>query len=328
MPLRKLQRTGGGTFFVCLPKEWAERSGLKRGSVVSVAETAEGRLVIDPKYDVERVQQVVTLEPTPLLDREIIGKYLLGYDVIRVEAKEHITAEQRELVKRAVGRLVGMEIIEEDYKSIVIQCLLEPATLSPEKILRREYNFAAGMQRDAVTALVEGDVHLGSNVIAGDDEVNRLYFLLVRIVRTIIRDPRLSERLGISSIDCLDYRLVASFVEGIGDQSVQIAETVSALKGMKLGGGVSQGLLKVHNAVFNAHENALKALFSRDSGLAESIRNERGKVKGLIREVETLAKKEQDVNIIGIVVSALETLGRIYELSVDLADLVMPKLEL
>jgi len=97
---------------------------------------------------------------------------------------------------------------------------------------------------------------------------------------------------------------------------------------MKLGGGVSQGLLKVHNAVFNAHENALKALFSRDSGLAESIRNERGKVKGLIREVETLAKKEQDVNIIGIVVSALETLGRIYELSVDLADLVMPKLEL
>jgi len=166
MPLRKLQRTGGGTFFVCLPKEWAERSGLKRGSVVSVAETAEGRLVIDPKYDVERVQQVVTLEPTPLLDREIIGKYLLGYDVIRVEAKEHITAEQRELVKRAVGRLVGMEIIEEDYKSIVIQCLLEPATLSPEKILRREYNFAAGMQRDAVTALVEGDVHLGSNVIA------------------------------------------------------------------------------------------------------------------------------------------------------------------
>jgi phosphate uptake regulator len=328
MALRKLQRTGGGTFFVCLPKEWAERSGLKRGSVVSVEETAEGRLVIDPKYDVERVQQTVTLEPSALLDREIIGKYLLGYDVIRVEAKEHITAEQRELVKRAVGRLVGMEIIEEDYKSIVIQCLLEPATLSPEKILRREYNFAAGMQRDAVTALVEGDVHLGGNVVARDDEVNRLYFLLVRIVRTIIRDPRLSERLRISSIDCLDYRLVASFVEGIGDQSVQIAETVGSLKGMKLGGGVSQGLLKVHNAVFDAHEKALEALFGRDIGLAESIRNERGKVRGLIREVEALAKKEQDVNIVGVVVSALETLGRIYELSVDLADLVMPKLDL
>lgn len=190
--------------------------------------------MIDPKYDVERVPQTVTLEPNALVEREIVGKYLLGYDIIRIEAKEQITAEQRELVKQAVRRLVGLEIIEEDYRSIVLQCLLEPASLAPERILKREYNFAAGMQRDAVTALIDGDVHLSANVAARDDEVNRLYFLLVRILRTVIRDPRLSERLKITPLDCLDYRLVASFVEGLGDQSVQIAETATTLKGTKL----------------------------------------------------------------------------------------------
>jgi phosphate uptake regulator len=328
MPLRKLQRTGGGTFFVCLPKTWAKRLGLKRGTVVSVAETAEGRLVIDPKYDVERAPQIVTIEPGALLDREIVGKYLLGYDVIRVEAKEHITAEQREQVKQAVRRLVGLEIIEEDYKSIVMQCLLEPATLSPEKVLRREYNFAAGMHRDAVNALIDGDVHLGSNVTARDDEVNRLYFLLVRILRTVIRDPQLSERLKISPIDCLDYRLVASFVEGIGDQSVQIAETLNALKGTKLKEGVSQVLRRLHNSVLNAHEDALKALFDHDINLAESIRERRDEIKKLTRDVETHAKNEQDINIVGIVVSATASLGRIYDLSVDIADLVMPNIPL
>lgn len=328
MALRKLQRTGGGTFFVCLPKEWAERLNMKRGSVVSVEETAEGRLLIDPKYDVERPPQIVTLEPSQLLDREIVGKYLLGYDVIRVEAKDHITQEQREQVKQAVRRLVGLEIIEEDYKSIVMQCLLEPATLSPEKVLRREYNFAAGMHRDAVTALIDGDVHLGGNVAARDDEVNRLYFLLVRILRTVIRDPQLSERLKITPIDCLDYRLIASFVEGIGDQSVQIADTLNALKGTKLKESVSQVIRKLHNVVLNAHENALKALFDHDISLAENIRNRRDDIKKLTREVETHAKNEQDINTVGIVVSAAASLGRIYDLSVDIADLVMPKIPL
>jgi len=300
--------------------------GLKRGSVVLVGETAEGRLVLDPKYDTERAPQVVALEPSALLDREIVGKYLFGYDVIRIAAKDQITTEQRELVRQAARRLVGLEIIEEDYKSMVMQCLLEPASLSPEKILRREYNFAAAMHRDAVTALIEGDVRLGSNVAERDDEVNRLYFLLVRILRAALRDPRLSERLRISPIDCLDYRLVASFVEGIGDQSVQIAETLNSLKGTQLRERVSLVLRRLHNTVFDAHEEALKALFDHEVSLAESIRDRREEIKKLTREVEAHAKSEQDVNIVGAVVSVAASLGKIYELGVDIADLVMPKL--
>jgi len=326
MTLRRLQRTGGGTFFVCLPKEWAERLNVKRGSIVSVEETAEGRLIIDPKYDVERALQTVTLEPNALVDREIVGKYLLGYDVIRIEAKEHITAEQRELVKQAVRRLVGLEIIEEDYKSIVLQCLLEPSSLAPERILKRQYNFAAGMQRDAVTALIDGDVHLSANVTARDDEVNRLYFLLVRILRTVIRDPRLSERLKITPLDCLDYRLVASFVEGLGDQSVQIAETATALKGTKLGKKITEALLKLHNAVLNAHENALNALFNHDISLAENIRSKRPDIKALVHDIEIQAKNEDNVNTLAGTVSAANTLGRIFELSIDIADLGMPRI--
>jgi hypothetical protein len=45
-----------------------------------------------------------------------------------------------------------------------------------------------------------------------------------------------------------------------------------------------------------------------------------------MKEAEILAKNERDVNIVGLVVSAMDNLGRIYELSVDIADLVMPKL--
>ena len=52
---------------------------------------------------------------------------------------------------------MGLEIVEENYSQIVLQCLLEPSGFPPEKILRRNYAIVAGMHRDAVTAFVDGD---------------------------------------------------------------------------------------------------------------------------------------------------------------------------
>jgi len=325
MELRRVQRTSGGTFFVCLPKDWATRSGLARSSVVSLSETADGRLVIDAKYSAEKAPQVVVIRPTPLLDREIVGKYLLGYDIIRVEAKDRMSTEDRERIKQASSRLIGLEIVEEDYSKIVLQCLLEPSAYPPEKILQREHSIASSMHRDAVTALIEGDAHLAKNVIARDNEVNRLYFLLVRILRTVIQNPGLSEKLGILPIDCLDYRLTASLVEAIGDQSVQIAELAVKMGNARVAKELMQLLLKLHTVAFEAHENALKALFTRDIALAESVRNGINNVSSLYGEIESVVQT-QYVDIAPLFLAAAASISRIYEHAVDIADLVMPKM--
>ena len=325
MDLRKIQRTSGGTFFVCLPKDWAERNGLDRGSIVAISETADGQLAVNPKYGVERAPQVAVVRPTPLLDREIVEKYLLGYDIIRVEAKERISPTDRERVKQASSRLVGLEIIEENYSKIVMQCLLEPSTFPPEKILRREYSIASGMHRDAVTALIEGDVHLAKNVIARDNEVNRLYFLLVRILRTVIQNPGLSEKLGILPIDCLDYRLTASLVESIGDQSTCIGEKAIKLGGAKMAESLSQLVLRFHTVAYESHENAINSVFSRDVSTAESVRAEGEKVAAMFHEIETAAR-DQPAEIGPHILAVASSISRIYDNSLDIADLVMPKL--
>jgi len=325
MELRRVQRTGGGTFFVCLPKNWAERSGLNKSSVVALSETADGRLVVDAKYDVERAPQVAAIRPSPLLDREIMGKYLLGYDIIRVEAKERMSSEDRERIKQSSGRLIGLEIVEEDYSKIVMQCLLEPSAFAPDKILQREHSIASIMHRDAVTALIEGDGHLAKNVIARDVEVNRLYFLLVRILRTVIQNPGLSEKLGILPIDCLDYRLTASLVEAIGDKSVQLAESAVELAGSKIAKDLAQLLLRLHKIAFDTHENALKAMFSRDIALAEALRDQRRTVENLVEECESLVQKNYS-EVAPQVLKAASLMQQIYGHGVDIADLVMPKI--
>ena len=61
--LRRVQRTSSGTFFVCLPKSWAQRCNLKRGAVVGISEGANGKLVIDAKYGSELLPKTVILEP-------------------------------------------------------------------------------------------------------------------------------------------------------------------------------------------------------------------------------------------------------------------------
>lgn len=322
--LRKIQRTPSGTFFVCLPKDWAERYGLERGAVVAVSETSDGKLLIDPEYGVGPSPRTIVLKPGPYLSREIIGKYLLGFDIIRVEGRENISFEMRETVKRTVSRLIGLEIIEEDYSKIVLQCLLEPSSFPPEKILRRGYVIAAGMHRDVVNALVDGNVHMAKSVIVRDEEVNRLYFLLVRILRTIIQNPGLSEKLGVQPIECLDYRLAASIVETIGDECVRTALKVVELRGLKLAEAFKKRIVDFHNLLFKAHEDALKAFFDGDIALAEGVRNMRDDIEKALMDVERSAR-EQSLEAMPHILAIVSNLKQIYEHSVDIADLVMPK---
>jgi len=320
--LRKVQRTPTGTFFVCLPRSWAEKHGLKKGDLIALDETGDGKLFVDPKYDAEPLPSVATLSTGPYLSREIIGRYLLGFDIIRIEAKERIAFDVRNVVKSTVGSLIGLEIVEENYSQIVLQCLLEPSGFPPEKILRRNYAIVAGMNRDVLNSFIDGDIQRAKSVIARDDESNRLYFLLVRILRTIIQNPRLSEKLGVTPIECLDYRLAASLIEAIGDASVKIAAETIDLNGLKPSEELRKLLAGLEAVCYDAHEQAVKAFISKNIASAENVRNMSKNVDELFADIEKVAK-EQPVEIMPQILAASSFLRLIYEHSVDLADLVV-----
>jgi phosphate uptake regulator len=289
-----------------------------------VGETADGKLLIDPEYGVAPSPRVATLRSGPLLSREIIGNYLLGFDIIRIEPSNRAGFEVRAAVKSTVDRLVGLEIVEEDSSSIVLQCLLEPSGFPPEKILRRSYAIAAGMHRDVVRSFVEGNVALAKSVMARDEEGNRLYFLLVRILRTIVQNPGLSGKLGITSIECLDYRLVASLVEAIGDECVRVAQKTIELKGVKLGGELKKLLLDFHSCCFAAQENALSAFLIGNVPLAEGVREMQAEIEKAFAGIEELARA-QSLDVVPLVLAVASFLWQMYEHSVDIADLVVPK---
>jgi phosphate uptake regulator len=256
------------------------------------------------------------------LSREIIGRYLLGFDIVRIEAKELIDFDVRNVDKATVGSLIGLEIVEENYSQIVLQCLLEPSGFPPEKILRRNYAIVAGMNRDVVNSFVDGDLQRAKSVIARDDESNRLYFLLVRILRTIIQNPRLSKKLGITTIECLDYRLAASLIEAIGDTSVKIASKTMELNEIKPPEELRKLLIGLQTICYDSHEQALKSFVNKDIALAQNVRNMHEKMEKLFVDIERVAR-DQPVEVMPQILAVASFLRQIYEHGVDLADLVV-----
>jgi len=319
--LRKIQQTPTGTFFVCVPKSWAQKNGLKKGAMVNLEVASDGKLFVDAKYNSEPQQKTTTLTVGPFLRREIIGRYLLGFDIIRIEAKDRIDLEVRDLVKSTVSSLVGLEIVEETYFQVVLQCLLDPSGSQPAKILHRNYAIVSGMIRDVTNSFFNGDLQLAKTVVARDVESNRLYFLIVRILRTIIQNPCLSKKLGITSIDCLDYRLAASLIESMGDACVQIATKTLDLHGFKPSGELPKLLIALQSVCLEANEQALTSFINKDMSLAENVRNAKTRINDIYMDIEKVAKN-QPVDVIPTLLAAVSFMRQIYEHSLDMADLV------
>jgi len=319
--LRKVQQTPTGTFFVCVPKSWAQQNGLKKGSMVNLEVNGDGKLFIDAKYGSELQQKMSTLSVGPFLSREIIGRYLLGFDIIRIEAKDRINLEVRDHVKSTVSSLVGLEIVEESYSQVVLHCLLDHSVSQPEKILRRNNAIVSGMVRDIIHSFFNGDLQLAKTVAARDVESNRLYFLLVRILRTIIQNPCLSEKLGITPIDCLDYRLAANLIESMGDACVQVATKTLNLHGFKLSVELTNLLIDLQTACLEANEQAINSFINKDMSIAENVRKTKTQISNIYASIEKAAKN-QSVDVMSQLIVAISFMRQIYEHSLDIADLV------
>jgi phosphate uptake regulator len=225
---RVVQSTGGSSYAITLPKPWAEAHGIRRGTVLLVRSVDDGGLLIYPET-VESIREPTHVEflAGPGVGRDIVGAYLYGYDLIRVVAAQQFSEQELGEVKKWVRALAGAEIVDETPSKIEIQIMLDPEAVAPEKVVRRQGALVLGMVEDAVKALVEGDVSLGRSVNQRDEEVDRHYFTLVRVLRTAAHDASLARRLRLSPLLLIDLRMAAKFLEDAGDHAAQIGREMT-----------------------------------------------------------------------------------------------------
>ena len=225
--IRRLQRIGS-SILVSLPKEWVDVNNLDKGSQVEI-ETGQDSVSISANKETRPTKELVISYPLSKEENivaNITGAYLLGFDIIVINSKSIIPGKDREEIRNSMRRLVGMEIIEEDASHINMQFLLDATTLNPSKILKRISSIALGMYDDVLNGLISDDKSNLQTLSNRDVEVNRQYFLLVRLIRSTLVDKRLSNVFNLENIDVLDYRVAANVLENAGDSIVELSNFI------------------------------------------------------------------------------------------------------
>ena len=82
------------------------------------------------------------------------------------------------------------------------------------------------MFSDVVLSLKSGDKTNLQTIANRDAEINRQYFLLVRLIRSTIMDTRLAGIFNLENIDILDYRIAANTLEIAGDTVVELSQSL------------------------------------------------------------------------------------------------------
>jgi phosphate uptake regulator len=322
MEYRRLQMSKGGSFLLSLPKEWVKANGLEGGSVLRLVEGEGGMITIKAEEvaETEKGTVAVIREPDGL-ERQIRANYLFGADTMVIDLGKRMTPATREIVKTAIHKLIGLEIVEEEANSITVQCLLQPTSMPIKSTLKRAYVLAANMHREAELALAHGDNELALSVDRRDDEVDRLYFLIVRQLRLALRNASVSEKLGIRPSECLDLRMAAKYVETIADYAGAVASTVPKLSHSELDRDIMEALSSLSAVAYKIHEGAAQALFKQDVKLSDEVQMENASLgKALVAVNELLMSRQP--RIAALLNSIAIYFYQIGAHGVDLAELV------
>jgi len=317
MHTRKVQRIGKETFFVSLPKSWAKAHGIEKGEEVIIDVKDDGSLIIKPTKMGEKRKEATTINFSEFFDHELLGKYLLGYDLIRIRSQKRFTYEEKERIERILKKLVGMEIVEETQNEVVVQSVLDVSSTHPARLLQRMCIISSSMYKDIVDGIIKKDDEIVKLAVSRDDEVDRIYFFSVRVLRTIIQDYWLMSEFSILPMEVMDYRLVSEKLELIGDISVDMGTRILEANEETFN-EISKSLGKLPELVHNVSELQNEALDIFLNKRAEKIEEKLREYESALGKLNEIAegKEKEKVGFIAFDISQiLATIKDIIDLS-------------
>jgi phosphate uptake regulator len=307
---RKVQVTGGSTYTVSIPKDWATENDVSAGSEVAFYPEGDS-LFMTPRTGDDRTEgtlNVGDLDGEELI-RAVMTMYVSGFDIIALESTR-IATDQRRTIRQATQSLVGLEVLEETRDRVVIRDLLDSSELSISNAVTRMRLIALSMLEDAVQALVGPDTDLARDVIQRDDDVDRLWMVVSRIFRATLRSPRAAEELGVTREVCFDYQSAARQLERIADHATKIAH-LSLESEAAIPSDVAAAIEELHDDAATVTDAAMDALFLDESEESTRRANEaRESVQDLdehARSIDELLREldPTQAKLLGLVVDSL-----------------------
>jgi phosphate uptake regulator len=299
MESRKVQKVGASTLSVSLPKDWVERWGIRKGDVVLIETVKDGSLRVnsskagegEPRHEQEFIVNADLCDEPGLLGRVVVGNYVVGRDVIRIRSKTRLKSQHIAEVRQAASKLHGLGIMQETPEEIELQCSVDPGRFPIDTVMKRLFTIGATIHREAVESLVKGDAALARDAMQREDEADKMYWLILRLLLIAQTDPVVAERMGLKEqLPIVGNRLIAKALENVADYAEAMAQNVLAVhdSGKKVEPHLLEQFRRVGEASGRVVADALAGVFTYDVKLANRAIEHAAQVEA---ECEALASE-------------------------------------
>jgi phosphate uptake regulator len=316
---RKVQKTGGSTYFVTLPKQWAEKAGITTGAEIDLVPNDSGALLVVPQSVAESNRCIIDLHDWTFdrLQREIISRYNGGYGIISVRG-DRIRPEQRRMVREISQRLLGLEIFEETQQLIVLHSLVNIKDFPVGKTVDRIFDITKAMLADAVTAFCEHDEELAHDVVERDRDIDRLVMLVARQFSLLLRDLMTEDDCGMSRLQFMHHHEVADQLERVADHAAKISEAALAMS-RPVVKEVSKEIQARSEGSTHILKEAVSAFIARDTDRANLVLEQREQQSQFFSTARGIVSEKQPEEASAISI-ALDSLLRIAEYGFNIAE--------
>jgi phosphate uptake regulator len=326
---RKVQKTGGSSYIISLPKAWIDKHGIEKNDTLGILSQADGNLLITPQIDPEKILKskeiiVDDIKDGNFLFRLLIGAYIMGFSKIIIKSGKKFEIYIRDCITNFTQIAIGPEIVEESNNFILIKDLVNPREMPFEKTIRRMYILVQSMHEDAIKALEIDDKNLAEEVIKRDNDVDRLHWLVGRQSHIVLRDIILCQKLGITLEQASHFHLMSKFLERIGDHAVKIAKNVLKIDYKQID---KELLIKISNASklsLDLLERSLDAWLQKNIVLANKNIEA---IKNLISTTEKISFDSSNNTESSIAIGyVIESIRRTGEYSGDISEIIINNL--
>jgi len=300
MDQRKLIRLGNSSYAIALPKDWIDKSGLKKGDNVFITPNSNGELIVQPTYKKPDEEPAITLNLNNKkerdIHREIIAAYIKGHNLINVK----IDKKDLNSAKDSIKNLFGIEIIDATQDSIVARSIIDITSVTIENITRRLDNSLRNIIEELSLYIKKGNLTNKeyNEILSARKDVNRFYFLLCKIMIQGMENPSVLNAIKTNSFSVVCSWAISSCIKQIGDSLKEIAKILSK---NKINEKEAEHISKILNKIKENFVLALTSYHLKDSELSLKATKTREEIFDLCsKENKSLAAREVCNNFIKI----------------------------
>jgi phosphate uptake regulator len=236
---RKIQQLGSSTLAVTLPAEWTREQGLSKGDELVVQRDENGGSLLVVPEGPKTTEEMTTIDANSLspesVRRAILAQYVLGRQLIEVEQDGAFDPAVFDAITETERGLMGLGVVEEGIDEVAIRCSVDPGDFELPTLMERLWRTEATMRTKTVEALSTDNVDSARRAVDRQRQVEKLFYLFLRLVFTTYRNPRLNRSVGLETgFPLIGYRSVAQDVVLMAVAAREVAELVIDTDGFDL----------------------------------------------------------------------------------------------